>query len=42
METRTYLLGWILTLFTRTMSTDMAALLWDILLCHEICHEILI
>lgn len=30
-ETRTYLLPWILTLFTRIMSLDLVSNLWDVL-----------
>jgi hypothetical protein len=41
-ETRTYLLGWVMTLFTRTMSLDMVSLLWDILFACNLCADILI
>lgn len=36
-ETRTYLLTWILTLFTRTMNLDMVSNLWDIFFAYNIC-----
>lgn len=41
-ETRTYLLGWILTLFTRVMSIDMVSQLWDILFVYGLSSDILI
>lgn len=41
-ETRSYLLNWILTLFTRTMSLDMVSQLWDILLVYGVTGDILI
>lgn len=41
-EMRAYLMNWILTLFTRTMSLDMVSLLWDLLFAYNLCGEILI
>lgn len=41
-ETRTYLLPWILTLFTRTMSLDMVSNMWDIFFVHNLREDLLI
>lgn len=41
-QSRGYLLSWILTLFTRIMSPDLVSQLWDILLLHELDQKIMI